>query len=79
MEVTKQMLGKVCIAPRGVYSGSTQYYPLDLVTYGNAAYIAKQNTKGAAPTNATYWQLICSGGAGSPALNSADILCWPST
>lgn len=79
MTVSKQSLGKVCVIPKGAYDGATTYQILDLVTYGGCSYIAKQATKGNLPTNTTYWQLICSGGAGNPALKEDGILYWPAS
>ena len=51
---------------KGDYDGSTAYVKNDVVYYatnGNA-YIAKQNTTGNAPTNATYWNQFAQGSGG---------------
>lgn len=74
--ISEQSIGKVCIAPRGEYNSSIQYYPLDLITFGGGSYIAKQKTSGNSPTDTTYWQLIASGGAGSVSVDSKGILYW---
>ena len=51
---------------KGDYDGSTAYVKNDVVYYstnGNA-YIAKQNTTGNVPTNATYWSQFAQGSGG---------------
>ena len=51
---------------KGDYDGSTAYVKNDVVYYstnGNA-YIAKQNTTGNVPTNATYWSQFAAGSGG---------------
>ena len=51
---------------KGDYDGSTAYVKNDVVYYatnGNA-YIAKQNTTGNVPTNATYWPQFAQGSGG---------------
>ena len=50
--------GRVMPLPRGAYNSATEYHILDIVSYGNAAYMALQTTQGNAPTNTTYWQKL---------------------
>lgn len=50
--------GKVMPRPMGDYNASTEYKILDIVTYNDKPYMAKQTTKGNLPTNTTYWMLL---------------------
>lgn len=51
-------LGKVGMRMRGTWNSSATYEVLDVVSYNNGLYIAKQNVPAnTAPTNTTYWQL----------------------
>lgn len=69
-------LGKVMMTPKGVYSPSTSYSRLDVVTYGGSAFIALQPVQGVTPVAGEYWGLLVSkgdkgdkgdrGGTGSP-------------
>jgi hypothetical protein len=55
-------LGKVGMRARGDWNSSTAYEVLDVVTYNNGLYIAKQAVPAnTAPTNTTYWQLAVNG------------------
>ena len=75
--ITRQALGNVTIRPMGTYSETTTYQHLDLVTYGNASYLAKKESTGKAPaTNAEYWQLIAQGGGKTPSVDVNGILSW---
>ena len=74
--ISKQAIGKVCIAPRGQYDSSTQYYALDLVTYGGGSYLAIKDCIGIIPGNISCWQLIASGGAGAASVDSKGIMYW---
>lgn len=47
--------GKVMPRPMGDYNALTEYKILDIVTYNNRPYMAKQTTTGNLPTNTTYW------------------------
>lgn len=50
-------LGKVGMRTRGDWSSSATYELLDVVTYNNGLYIAKQAVPAnTLPTNTTYWQ-----------------------
>lgn len=50
-------LGKVGMRARGSWSNSTTYEVLDIVSYNNSLYIAKQAVPAnTAPTDTTYWQ-----------------------
>ena len=62
MATITQDLGKVAYLSKGAYSSSTQYEKNDVVTYEGSSYVSLQSTKGNAPTNATYWQLIAEKG-----------------
>ena len=51
--------GRILIIPRGDWSNLTSYDMLDLVTYNDMAYIARQASVGVNPrddTSKTYWQ-----------------------
>lgn len=56
--------GRVLIIPRGNYTSTIRYYPLDLVWNPNDlnAYICKKEAMGIDPTNTTYWQLFSMNG-----------------
>lgn len=59
-------LGKVAPTPRGAYSSTAQYAPLDIITYNGSSYMVLQSVTGVTPPNATYYQLIAKkGDAGS--------------
>ncbi len=62
MATITQDLGKVAYLSKGAYSSSTQYEKNDVVTYEGSSYVSLQATKGNAPTNTTYWQLIAEKG-----------------
>ena len=62
MATITQDLGKVAYLSKGAYSSSTQYEKNDVVTYQGSSYVSLQATKGNAPTNTTYWQLIAEKG-----------------
>jgi hypothetical protein len=42
--------------PKGTYSPTTTYDPLDAVKYEHNSYVCKQTSRGNLPTNTTYWQ-----------------------
>ena len=77
--ITKQSLGKVAVCLKGIYSDTTQYEPLDLVSYEGGSYLAIQEVIGIPPTGANneYWQLIAVGGGGAAAIDEDSILYWP--
>lgn len=50
--------GKVMPRPMGDYNALTEYKVLDIVTYNDRPYMAKQTTTGNLPTNTTYWMLL---------------------
>lgn len=50
--------GKVMPRPMGDYNAATEYKVLDIVTYNDRPYMAKQTTQGNLPTNTTYWMLL---------------------
>jgi hypothetical protein len=55
----------ISIAWQGVYSGSTQYYPNDIVTYSGSTYICTAASLGNLPTNASYWSILAAVGSGN--------------
>lgn len=62
MATITQDLGKVAYLSKGTYNSATQYEKNDVVTYEGSSYVSLQATKGNAPTNTTYWQLIAEKG-----------------
>lgn len=48
--------GRVLMIPKGTYSPTTTYDPLDAVKYEQNSYVCKQTSRGNLPTNTTYWQ-----------------------
>ena len=62
MATITQDLGKVAYLSKGAYSSSTQYEKNDVVTYEGSSYVSLQSTKGNAPTNTTYSQLLANKG-----------------
>lgn len=48
--------GRVLMIPKGTYSPTTTYDPLDAVKYEHNSYVCKQTSRGNLPTNTTYWQ-----------------------
>lgn len=50
--------GRVSLVPKGAYNSATTYYPLDLVSYGDASWLCRQVCVGITPTDAAgaYWQ-----------------------
>ena len=59
-------VGRVGIVPKGAYSASAAYEPLDLVEYSGASYVNKLACTGMDPTNTTYWQISAQQGATGP-------------
>ena len=57
-------IGKLTFTHKGDYDASTAYVLNDVVYYQGSAYIAKQNTTGNVPTNATYWNQFSAGSGG---------------
>lgn len=57
-------LGRVSIVPRGSWSSAATYSRLDLVTNEGSSYlyVNTNSSSGQALTNATYWQVVASGG-----------------
>jgi len=50
------------VASKGPYSGSTQYYPNDIVSLSGSSYICIAATLGNSPPNATYWNILAAAG-----------------
>lgn len=55
-------LGKVAPTPRGAYSSTAQYAPLDIITYNGSSYMVLQSVTGVTPPSSAYYQLIASKG-----------------
>lgn len=55
-------LGKVAITPRGAYSSTAQYAPLDIISYNGSSYLVLQDCSGITPPNPTYYMVIASKG-----------------
>ena len=75
-------LGKVAITPRGAYSSTAQYTPLDILTYNGSSYLVLQNCSGVTPPNATYYMVVASkgdtGSAGaSPTIAAGTVTMTP--
>ncbi len=60
------IIGKVCVTPKGTYNATTDYEPLDIVTYGGSSYIVRTATRGItpAPGVSVYQQLAARGAEG---------------
>lgn len=75
-------LGKVAITPRGAYSSTAQYTPLDILSYNGSSYLVLQNCMGVTPPNATYYMVVASkgdtGSAGaSPTIAAGTVTMTP--
>lgn len=55
-------LGKVSVTPRGVYSPSTAYSRLDIVSYGGSAFIVLRDVQGVTPVDGADYKLLASKG-----------------
>ena len=55
-------LGKVAITPRGAYSSTAQYTPLDILSHNGSSYLVLQNCMGITPPNPTYYMVVASKG-----------------
>ena len=55
-----QNLGRVGIVPKGAWNSTTNYVPLDLVSYDGNSWVAKRNNTNVTPNtnNTDDWQLI---------------------
>ena len=52
------LVGRVGLVVKGAWDSSVAYAAMDVVTYNNSTYIAKQAVPaGTLPTNTTYWEL----------------------
>lgn len=52
------VLGKVSITPKGAWSASTSYEPLDVVSYGGSAFLARRANSNVTPVEGDDWQMI---------------------
>ena len=55
-------LGKVAISPKGEYSASTQYYPLDLISFNGSSFLVLKDVIGVAPVEGEYYQMLAQRG-----------------
>lgn len=61
--MSKQILGKVCVTPKGEWDNTLMYDVLDIVTYEGSSYLAKQTVEtGIDIGNTNYWLLIAEKG-----------------
>lgn len=67
--MTKTILGKVSLTPKGTYSASVAYYRLDVVAYSGSSYLVlKDNLKGVTPiADNTNYMLLAKAGDKGPA------------
>lgn len=62
--MAEKNLGKVAVTTGGVYSSTTTYDKLTIVSYNGSSYISKSAVPtGTPPTNTTYWQMVAEKGA----------------
>ena len=52
------VLGKVSMTPKGAWNASTSYEPLDVVSYGGNAFLARRTNSNVTPTEGADWQMI---------------------
>lgn len=58
--MTKANLGKVSLVPRGAYSASETYQPLDIVSYNGGSFVARTENIGIEPSEGENWQQLAS-------------------
>lgn len=52
------VLGKVSMTPKGAWNAGTSYEPLDVVSYGGSAFLARRANSNVTPTEGADWQMI---------------------
>ena len=52
------VLGKVSMMPKGAWNASTSYEPLDVVSYGGSAFLARRANSNVTPIEGADWQMI---------------------
>ena len=52
------ILGKVSMTPKGAWNASTSYAPLDVVSYGGSAFLARRANSNVTPAEGDDWQMI---------------------
>lgn len=52
------ILGKVSMTPKGAWNAGTSYEPLDVVSYGGSAFLARRANSNVTPTEGEDWQMI---------------------
>lgn len=61
--MSRTVLGKVSLTPKGTYSASTPYGALDVVAYEGSSYLALKDIQGVTPTNdGENWMLLAEKG-----------------
>ena len=60
--MSRTVLGKVGMTPKGAYSNTTKYVRLYVVTYAGCSYVCLKDCTGKDVTNKEYWQLIAEKG-----------------
>lgn len=57
------ILGKVACVPRGAYSSTATYNPLDIISYAGSSYLVITACSGITPPNTAYYMLLAERGA----------------
>ena len=52
------ILGKVSMTPKGAWNAGTSYEPLDVVSYGGSAFLARRANSNVTPVESDDWQMI---------------------
>lgn len=52
------ILGKVSMTPKGAWNAGTSYEPLDVVSYGGSAFLARRANSNVTPVEGDDWQMI---------------------
>lgn len=52
------VLGKVSMTPKGAWNAGTSYEPLDVVSYGGSAFLARRANSNVTPVEGDDWQMI---------------------
>ncbi len=60
--MSKTILGKVSVVPKKIYSNTTTYKRLDIVTHEGSSYLCLKDCTGIEVTNTEYWQLLAKKG-----------------
>ena len=52
------VLGKISMMPKGAWNAGTSYEPLDVVSYGGSAFLARRANSNVTPVEGDDWQMI---------------------